>query len=76
MDLRSAIVKKACSTVDLMAIELGNSFETAAERYLSANCLLKLILSGNKILAEAGHQTVLIILRNVTSSKYMFIKKI
>lgn len=69
MDLRSAIAKKACATVELMAIKLKNSFENAADRYISANCLLKLILSGNKILAEAGHQAIIVILQNVHSAK-------
>lgn len=53
-----------------MAVELKNSFEQAAERYLSANCLLKLVLSGNKLLADSGHKAILVVLQNVISPKY------
>jgi len=69
LELRSAIVKKAGQTISLMASTLGNTFEQAAERYLSANCLLKVVLSGNKSLAENGHEAVLAILENVHSPK-------
>ena len=54
-----------------MATELKNAFEPAAERYVSANCLLKVILSGNKILAESGHRAILTIIENVISCKYL-----
>lgn len=67
--MRSAIVKKASQTIGLMASTLGNAFEQAAERYLSGNCLFKVILSGNKSLAENGHEAVLAILENVHSPK-------
>lgn len=69
LDLRSAIVKKAGQTIGLMASTLGSAFEQAAERYLSAGCLLKVVLSGNKSLAENGHEAVLAILENVHSAK-------
>ena len=67
--MRSAIAKSACKTVELMAQNLANAFDQAAERYLSANCLLKLVLNGNKILSEAGHHTILVILQNIVSPK-------
>ena len=54
-----------------MAKSLGDSFELAAERYISFSCLLKLILSGNKVMAEAGHKALITILENVTSEKLL-----
>jgi len=54
-----------------MAETLGNLFQQAAERYLHENCLLKLVLSGNKTMAQAGHNAILCILQHVTSPKLL-----
>jgi len=52
-----------------MAITLKNAFDQAAERFISSNGLFKVILSGNKVLAEAGHDAILGILQNVHTAK-------
>lgn len=38
---------------------------------MTGNCLMKLALSGNKVMAEAGHKTALAILEHVTSAKLL-----
>eukprot|EP00826_Nyctotherus_ovalis_P011823 TRINITY_DN13080_c0_g1_i1.p1 TRINITY_DN13080_c0_g1~~TRINITY_DN13080_c0_g1_i1.p1 ORF type:complete len:305 (-),score=66.17 TRINITY_DN13080_c0_g1_i1:1557-2471(-) len=53
-----------------MAKSLGNGFEQAADRLVSPN-LLKLALSGNKVMAEAGHKAITNILEHVSSDKLL-----
>ena len=65
-------MKKAAQTIEFMAIDLKNSFDPAAERYFSPISLLKVILNGNKLLAEAGHETIMVILQQVVSPKYFY----
>jgi hypothetical protein len=54
-----------------MASSLSIGFELAAERYLTGNGLLKLTLSGNKLMAECGHNAILTILEHVISPKLL-----
>ena len=54
-----------------MASSLSIGFELAAERYLTGNSLLKLTLSGNKLMAEYGHNAILTILEHVISPKLL-----
>lgn len=53
-----------------MAKSLGMRFEQAADRLVSAS-LLRLALSGNKVLAEAGHRAIVGILEHVSSDKLL-----
>ena len=53
-----------------MAKSLGDNFEQVADRLVSPN-LLKLALNGNKVMAEAGHKAILIILQHVNSDKLL-----
>lgn len=73
LDLRSAIVKKCSETIIRMAVVLGNDLDQIAERFISINSLLKVVLSGSRILAEAGHEAILAILQNVVCPKYLSI---
>ena len=64
-DLRSAVVKEACSTIVLAASVLGDSFELCAERL--SDVLYRLINSGNKILAESGSDCYIEIIKSVVT---------
>ena len=64
-DLRSAVVKEACSTIVLAASILGDSFELCAERL--SDVLYRLINSGNKILAESGSDCYIEIIKSVVT---------
>ena len=54
-----------------MATTLEDAFELPAERYITATGLLKLALSGNKIMADAGNKAILTILEHVVSGKLL-----
>ena len=64
-DLRSAVVKEACSTIVLAASVLGDSFELSAERL--SDVLYRLINSGNKILAESGSDCYIEIIKSIVT---------
>ena len=62
-DLRSAIVREAYNTLVQAAEACRDSFEQCAERI--ADTLFKLLNSGTKVLADAGHMSFTAILENV-----------
>jgi len=65
VDLRSVSAKEAGITIQVLASCLD--FETTALKLIPS--LVKLLHSGNKILADIGHMTVLGILNYVSSTK-------
>jgi len=66
-DLRSAIVKEAYNTLVQAAEACRDSFEPCAERI--ADTLFKLLNSGTKVLADAGHMSLMAVLDNVITWK-------
>ena len=69
MDLRSAIMKEACVTVNVLAETLGDHFETYLSRYVNGAVLLTLLNSGNKLIAETANQCVVNLLFTVHSAR-------
>ena len=72
LDLRSAIVKEASKVVEL-ASEQCPELE-CFDRFMSHDCLYKLLASGNKILADIGHQCILSIIEKCQD--YKILKKL
>ena len=62
---------EACNTLAIISEIYSPIFEIECEKYISANCLLKLINNSNSILADAGHKCIISILTNVASAKYL-----
>ena len=68
-DLRSAISKEAGRLVCIAAEYGQEDIENFCDKLLSKQCLLKLVNSATKILAENGHECVITLLRYVKAPK-------
>ena len=68
-DLRSAIMKEACVTVNVFAEALGEHFEPFLCKYINGAVLLKLLNSGNKLIAETANQCIVNLLFTVQSAR-------
>ncbi|PRP85804.1 hypothetical protein PROFUN_05996 [Planoprotostelium fungivorum] len=67
LNLRSALVREACSTVKLMSIILLDAFDPLLDTLLST--LFKLIISAVSIISEAGSNTLRAIVSNCRSER-------
>lgn len=75
-DTRTSIVRETCAIITWMSCEFPEEFSTQISatdnllgggngvRYFASDAIPKLISSGNKLLADLGHQTIRIILEN------------
>lgn len=68
-DLRSAISKEACRLVCLSAKVAGERLESLCDKLISKDGLLKIINSGNKIIAENGNECIITLIQYVRSAK-------
>ena len=67
--MRSAISKEACRLVCLAARVAGERLESLCDKLISKDGLLKIINSGNKIIAENGNDCIITLIENVRSPK-------
>lgn len=67
--MRSAISKEACTLVCLAAKKGGESLEAFCDKIITKECLLKLINTANKLMADNGHMCMITLLEEVKSHK-------
>ena len=58
LDLRSAVAKEACALLTHFAQTYSREFEVHAHKYLSSECLFKMLNSGKKIMVDLAHDCI------------------
>ena len=69
LDLRSAIMKESCVTINALASSLDEQFESQMSKYINGAVLLKPLNSGNKLIAETANQCIVNLLSTVQSHR-------
>jgi hypothetical protein len=69
-DLRTTIAREVCKTICLMTETLNDKIEQNIHAFLQSDqCLFKMMESGNGVLAEFAHNSILSVIYNLGNAK-------